>query len=450
MDIILPLASTLSFEELSNLCAINTEYREMCESDQIWETLYLRDFGKIGDKPVVSWKFEYLLQKSQPKMALVNRDVGLIKMPLPYLPSADITQVTCRYPYLLVLEESGNLYFTNLEIKPIQFQKVEGTLFSSIGSRIFVGLSTEGKLCALLVTESNEIVIEPISAFAGEIITEFYEGWNGYIYAINNRKELFYLSSRRYPSRLEKIQVADVYFIYPFAQESVLLLTLAGSDRWRKAYIFTEGHLTLLTFNDQPLDSALIKQVRREEILLIDGRVLVFSHGTLIDWTKQWARIDPNWRYSIIKSISEDYILLENGEVWSIFNKFPLENFERWNLEELESARQYFFPDPLTFPNSGSEPELIVLMSGKGFFSKNGTFFIREYPDFLSGKFDYGFKPQHLLEVKPTSDYLFWKNFKITISSQLYRLLLEKGLITGSPDDNYVFYQGREIRIIQD
>ena len=53
----------LPLSSLSALCTSNKSWRDFCARDDVWQTLYLRDFGQLPDQKL-SWKLEYLLNSS--------------------------------------------------------------------------------------------------------------------------------------------------------------------------------------------------------------------------------------------------------------------------------------------------------------------------------------------------------------------------------------------------
>lgn len=116
MQEVIPLLD-LSFEELSNLCATSSEFRDICENDELWQNMHLRDYGPIKDRKVVSWKLEYLLKRNRTRLASpIFRDrVGhLQELSLPFEHDS-ILKISVFGYILLLLTDQRNLYAVNME-----------------------------------------------------------------------------------------------------------------------------------------------------------------------------------------------------------------------------------------------------------------------------------------------------------------------------------------------
>lgn len=156
-----PVIERMSYFEIQALCASNIELQQICSSDDLWMSLYFRDFGGFQEnhKPV-SWQLEYQikqrnLQDKGPILCLIedylNSKYSLDKTIGPiqnvYTSTSGIFIHTVdgrifRYPYFINSLDIEPKSFTKLELPPIQ--KVHpakgGIIFQTPDNRVFIQL----------------------------------------------------------------------------------------------------------------------------------------------------------------------------------------------------------------------------------------------------------------------------------------------------------------------
>lgn len=395
MQEILPLLN-LSFSELSALCSTNSEFRELCEDDRIWENLYLRDYGSLNYQPV-SWKLEYLIRKNETRMAAFS-EVGVRNISFPL--GQKVESVSGVGDYLLVLTDRKELYVKNLSNdQPLKrfgnyhYQGLGGH-YAILSNHEAISFKDDGGLRSKTLTfpEAKQIFL------AGPKLVS--------VDALNTFRVHKHYRAFRIPPHLKvrKVYLMEwgCYFLSVYDKEQnqtqVYSIHLAPQ----------KNSLNLLNISG-------IKIVSRDLVVGLDGKLYRYSSANknMVSITDHWIKSDPTWTNRSIKLIQGAHLILESGEVYRLYTVNDPEILPPWTL----------FPEP------------IIDASPNVFLGKSGNFYIRGHK--IINPFDFqatnvtsgsGFQQWINNHTEHYPVYLFWRNSKpVVISRTLYQTLFEKG-----------------------
>lgn len=107
----------LSLNEIRQLCQTNLSVRRVCQNDQLWHKLLIRDLPNAGSKPFILSPFAFYVQsfKSRQLIQQKNPDAPLKPNDLRYddyfelLQMSRVVKVT-KHKTRMIIEQVGNVY----------------------------------------------------------------------------------------------------------------------------------------------------------------------------------------------------------------------------------------------------------------------------------------------------------------------------------------------------